>query len=103
MRDKVLIPADIPLEEAYRYQVRYSGLDNNGHLNNARYVDLCCDALTLEEWEESKLSGLQITYVQEAKYGEEFSILRNCRTEQEVFVRGQNGERVFFEARLKLS
>ncbi|WP_232381009.1 acyl-[acyl-carrier-protein] thioesterase [Paenibacillus tianjinensis] len=99
--DKVVIPADVPLQEAYRYQVRYSGLDNNGHLNNARYVDLCCDALTLEEWEESKLTGLQITYAQEAKYGEEISIVRSSRTEEGIYVRGQDEGRVFFEACLR--
>ncbi|MNC23144.1 Acyl-ACP thioesterase [compost metagenome] len=99
--DKVVIPADIPLQEAYRYQVRYSGLDNNGHLNNARYVDLCCDAFTLEEWEESKLTGLQITYAQEAKYGENFSVLRSSWTEEGVYVRGQGEDRVFFEACLR--
>ncbi|UQZ37543.1 acyl-ACP thioesterase [Paenibacillus sp. PK3_47] len=96
--DKVKIPDDAPMAEAYRYQVKYSGLDNNGHLNNARYVDLCCDALTLEEWEESELSGLQITYAQEAKYGDEITIYRSSRTDTGVYVRGQDGDKVFFEA-----
>lgn len=99
--DKVVIPADLSLTEAYRYQVRYSGLDNNGHLNNARYVDLCCDALTLEEWEELELTGLHITYAQEAQYGEEVSILRSSRTEEGVYVRGQGEDKVFFEACLR--
>jgi medium-chain acyl-[acyl-carrier-protein] hydrolase len=99
--DKVVIPADLSLQEAFRYQVRYSGLDNNGHLNNARYVDLCCDALTLEEWEELELTGLHITYAQEAQYGEEISILRSSRTEEGVYVRGQGGDKVFFEACLR--
>ncbi|QUL55600.1 acyl-ACP thioesterase [Paenibacillus tritici] len=100
--DKVVIPADLSLQEVYCYQVRYSGLDNNRHLNNARYVDLCCDALTLEEWEELELCGFHITYAQEAQYGEEISILRSSLTEEGVYVRGQGGERIFFEACLKL-
>lgn len=100
--DKVVIPPEFILQEAYRYQVRYSGLDNNRHLNNARYVDLCCDALTLEEWEGLELTGLHITYAQEAKYGEEITILRSPLTEAGVYVRGQGGDRVYFEACLKL-
>ncbi|NQX49877.1 acyl-ACP thioesterase [Paenibacillus tritici] len=100
--DKVVIPADLSMQEVYRYQVRYSGLDNNRHLNNARYVDLCCDALTLEEWEELELGGFHITYALEAQYGEEISILRSSLTEEGVYVRGQGGERIFFEACLKL-
>lgn len=100
--DKVVIPSDLTLQEAYSYQVRYSGLDNNRHLNNARYVDLCCDALTLEEWEGLELTGLHITYAQEAKYGEEITILRTPLSEAGVYVRGQGGNRVYFEACLKL-
>lgn len=99
--DKVTIPSQVILQESYRYQVRYSGLDNNGHLNNARYVDLCCDALTLEEWGELELTGLHITYAQEAKYGEEISILRSSLTEEGIYVRGQGGEKVFFDTCLK--
>lgn len=95
---KVTIPEDAELAEAYRYQVKYSGLDNNGHLNNARYVDLCCDVLTLEEWGEAELAGMQITYAQEAKYGDEITIWRSPQTETGIYVRGQAGEKVFFEA-----
>ncbi|AIQ44972.1 hypothetical protein R70723_02930 [Paenibacillus sp. FSL R7-0273] len=99
---KVAIPADVILQEAYRYQVRYSGLDNNGHLNNARYVDICCDAVTLEEWKELKLTGLQITYAQEAKYGTDISILRSEWLKDGIYIRGQATDRVLFEAHLKL-
>lgn len=100
---KVTIPADILLQEAYRYEVRYSGLDNNGHLNNARYVDICCDALTLGEWTELKLTGLQITYAQEAKYGEEFSVHRSSLRDDRIYVRGQGEDKIFFEACLKFA
>lgn len=101
--EKVAIPEEASLKEAYRYQVRYSGLDNNGHLNNARYVDLCCDALSLEEWEELELTGLHITYAQEATFGEEISILRTSWTDTGIYVRGQGEGRVFFEACLQLA
>lgn len=100
--DKVVIPPELTLQEAYTYQVRYSGLDNNRHLNNARYVDLCCDALTLEEWEARELTGLHITYAQEAQYGEEITILRTPLTDDGVYIRGQDGGRMYFEACLKL-
>ncbi|WP_151736682.1 acyl-[acyl-carrier-protein] thioesterase [Paenibacillus tengchongensis] len=101
--DKVMIPDDEPLEEAYRYQVRYSGLDNNGHLNNARYVDLCCDALSLEEWEESELTGLHITYAQEATFGDEIAVWRSAWTGEGIYVRGRGDRHVCFEACLQLA
>jgi medium-chain acyl-[acyl-carrier-protein] hydrolase len=95
---KVAIPPHIMLEEAYRYQVRYSGLDNNRHLNNARYGDLCCDVLTLSEWENTDLKRFRITYLQEAKFGDEMIILRSAVTDDGIYVRGQNSDTVFFEA-----
>ncbi|MCE3198663.1 acyl-[acyl-carrier-protein] thioesterase [Paenibacillus sonchi] len=101
MPQKVTIPPELSLVEAYRYQVRYSGLDNNSHLNNARYGELCTDTLSLKEWEQLKLAGFRISYLQEATFGEEMVILRTPITDQGMFVRGQSGETVFFEACLK--
>ncbi|HEY4430562.1 MAG TPA: acyl-ACP thioesterase domain-containing protein [Paenibacillus sp.] len=95
---KVMIPSDISLEEASRYQVRYSGLDNNRHLNNARYGDLCCDVLSLSEWDTSEITCFRITYLQEAKFGDELTILRSAVTDDGIYVRGQNSDTVFFEA-----
>jgi len=100
--NKVAIPSDIKLEEVYKYCVRYSGLDTNGHLNNARYGDLCSDALTLSEWDSAELKRFQITYLNEAKFGDELSILRTSVTDDGIFVRGQNSDTVFFEACVEL-
>lgn len=100
--NKVVIPSDFALEAVYNYQVRYSGLDTNGHLNNARYGDLCCDVLSLSEWENTEPRRFQITYVNEAKFGDELTILRSEVTNNCIYVRGQNGDTVFFEACLEL-
>jgi acyl-ACP thioesterase len=99
---KVMIPSDISMDEAYRHQVRYSGLDNNGHLNNARYGDLCCDVLSLSEWDTAEITCFRITYLQEAKFGDELTILRSAVTDDGIYVRGQNSDTVFFEACVKL-
>ncbi|WP_052087844.1 acyl-ACP thioesterase domain-containing protein [Paenibacillus wynnii] len=98
--NKVTIPTNVPMEEVFQYPVKYSGLDNNGHLNNARYGDICCDVLSISEWEFAELQHFRITYLQEAKYGDEISILRSPVTSEGVFIRGQSdeNEKVFFEA-----
>jgi len=92
----------ITMEEAYRYQVRHSGLDSNGHLNNARYGDLCCDALTLAEWDNAEFTRFRITYLQEAKFGDELTILRSAVTDDGIYVRGQNSDTVYYEACIAL-
>lgn len=99
---KLSIPSDISMEKAYSYKVRYSGLDNNGHLNNARYGDLCCDALSLSEWDTTEITRFRITYIQEAKFGDEMTILRSPVTDGGIYVRGENSDAVFFEACIEL-
>ncbi|WP_339317665.1 acyl-ACP thioesterase domain-containing protein [Paenibacillus sp. FSL R10-2734] len=98
---KVTLPSDITMEEAYRYQVRYSGLDSNGHLNNARCGDLCCDALPLTDWERT-LKRFRITYIQEATYDEELRIMVSSETKEGFYIRGIHGDKVYFEAVLDM-
>jgi len=74
----------------------------DGHLNNARYGDICCDVLSLLEWDGTELKRFRITYLQEAKFGDELIIYRSKVTDDGVYVRGQNSDTVFFEACLEL-
>ncbi|TCZ75274.1 acyl-[acyl-carrier-protein] thioesterase [Paenibacillus albiflavus] len=95
---RVSIPAEIPLEEAYVWKVRYSSIDMNGHLNNARFADICLDALTTAEL-DAGLNRFRITYYQEAIMGEEITILRSVHSGSEIYIRGVSAEsKVFFEA-----
>ncbi|MNO49792.1 Acyl-ACP thioesterase [compost metagenome] len=98
--DKVTIPENLNLQEAYRYKVRYSGLDSNSHLNNARYGEICCDALSLEEWGANTLKRFRITYVQEAKFEDEFEIWRSGLTHDGIYIKGIAKDKLFFTAYL---
>ncbi|MNB73585.1 Acyl-ACP thioesterase [compost metagenome] len=102
MPDKVAIPGELRLEEAYRYQVRYSGLDNYGHLNNAKYGDVCSDALPLEIFRTGQLQRFRITYLQEAAYGDEIAVNVGRADDSEFYLRGMQGGKVFFEADMEL-
>lgn len=50
--------------------IRYSDLDVNCHLNNAKYADLICDALALESGAPCDFHTLQINYTGECMAGE---------------------------------
>ncbi|MNV73866.1 Acyl-ACP thioesterase [compost metagenome] len=102
MPDKVAIPGELRLEEAYRYQVRYSGLDNYGHLNNAKYGDVCSDALPLEIFRTGQLQRFRITYLQEAAYGDEIAVNVGRADDSEFYLRGMQGGKTFFEAHMEL-
>lgn len=59
--------AELPLAETRR--VRYTDLDANGHMNNARYADWISDLL-----EGQDIRRLQINYVTEARLGDEAAL-----------------------------
>ncbi|MBP1155002.1 MULTISPECIES: acyl-ACP thioesterase domain-containing protein [unclassified Paenibacillus] len=95
--DKVQVPSDVLLHEAYQVRVRYSGIDANGHLNNSRYVDICMDALTEEELNRISPRTFRITYHNEARMGDDILLLRSELSEGSIYFRGefQDGKPVF--------
>ncbi|CAM3011481.1 acyl-ACP thioesterase domain-containing protein [Paenibacillus sediminis] len=97
--EKVAIPEELELRPAYSMTVKYSGIDINGHLNNARYADLCYDALTADELINLEAARFQITYVHEARLDDEIIVLRSEMHEGRIYFRGegQDGNH-YFEA-----
>ncbi|WP_159081923.1 acyl-[acyl-carrier-protein] thioesterase [Paenibacillus sp. CAA11] len=97
--EKLAIPESFALQLAHEWTVRYSGIDANGHLNNAKYADLCLDAMLREELDCITLRGFRITYFQEAAWGDQIRIFRTEKRDGQVFFRGENAEeKRLFEA-----
>ncbi|WP_054955693.1 acyl-[acyl-carrier-protein] thioesterase [Paenibacillus dakarensis] len=97
--DKAIIPEGSKLEDVYVHTVRYSGLDSNGHLNNARYADLCWDTLTEEELEHKHVTRFKITYHHEARRNDEMMLRRSQGEGTEVYIQGVSPKGTnFFEA-----
>jgi acyl-ACP thioesterase len=88
---RIHVPEDISLIPSHAFAVRYSGLDANGHLNNARYADLCLDALSLDELQTMEWRRFQITFHHEAVFGDEIHVLRSALEDHAEYGRG-NGE-----------
>lgn len=88
---RVDIPSDIVLEPVYEYTVRQSSLDMNGHMNNARFADVCLDALTSEQL-AGKLKRFHITYHHEATLGQAFHVSRSNEPCGEVYICGSSSE-----------
>ncbi|MDO3411702.1 thioesterase [Saccharibacillus sp. CPCC 101409] len=95
--DKAVLPGeDAAWTEAGSYTVPYSAVDCYGHMNNARYADLCMDLLTPEELRTLDLCSLHITYSREAAMGDRLA-LRRCRLGNELAIgaAGENGRSTF--------
>ncbi|MGC5771652.1 acyl-[acyl-carrier-protein] thioesterase [Paenibacillus pabuli] len=101
---KVVVPSELNLQEHDRLTVQYSSTDSNGHMNNVRYADICCDALTLDEL-AAGVVRLQISYHREIRMQEQMIVERSAVTDGAVWVRGRlaaEHESIIFEAKLSL-
>ncbi|MUG67338.1 acyl-ACP thioesterase [Paenibacillus campinasensis] len=102
--DKKIVPDEAVLEEAYTHTVRYSGIDSNGHLNNARYADLCFDALQPGELEQGDVTGFRITYHHEAKMNDVLHIERSAVEAGTIYFKGNSPEgENYFEAAIVMN
>ncbi|MDR2358021.1 MAG: hypothetical protein LBD92_08085 [Oscillospiraceae bacterium] len=101
------IRAPIELEPTYTRTVRYSDIDVNGHVNNARYVDFAMDCIRIERHRTHRVSSIEIGYVSEAREGDAIS-LRSVSPPSEpdtVYIDGVNAGSgaAFFRARAVMS
>ncbi|NGZ78162.1 acyl-[acyl-carrier-protein] thioesterase [Saccharibacillus alkalitolerans] len=102
--EKVALPGEgAGWSEAQTYTVPYSAVDCYGHMNNARYADLCTDLLTPDELKTRDIRSFRITYSREAALGDGIALRRGADEEGRVLVSGESdGGRRTFEAVLEL-
>ena len=86
---------EAPVEQV----ARYSLCDRNGHLNNASWLDVLCDALPLEQIQAAPLCRAAINYHWEVPMGHEFTLSRG-RVERGWYLNGQRDGRCCIEAEL---
>lgn len=82
-----------------RHTVRYSDLDYNGHVNNTRYVDWCCDLFPIERFAEHSFRSIQVNYVREMRQGGEMRLeMRDMGDSFAVQGLNQEDGQVIFQA-----
>ncbi|MBQ8145138.1 MAG: hypothetical protein IJ042_10185, partial [Butyricicoccus sp.] len=79
------------------HTVRYSDMDINRHLNNARIVELISDALDLHARDGLFVRSLQVNYTAESVAGDELALYVG-EADGTYAVRGVCGETERFEA-----
>ncbi len=62
---------------AYSKAVSYSDYDHYNHVNNTKYADFLMDVFKPEELKSKFISSVQITYVNQCKYGETLDFYRD--------------------------
>ena len=89
------------LTSAGEWTVRYSQCDLNGHLNNAFYLDLVCDALPLEVVRKGPVTFVSINYHREVPMGETVEVFYAPSAEGWYIIGKHNGQ-TSFESYLEL-
>lgn len=62
------MPEEVTTEKIF--DVRYSDIDTNKHVNNAKYVDWCVETVPLEVLLNYTLTNIKVIYEKETKYGD---------------------------------
>ena len=84
------------------WKASYSMCDLNGHVNNAAYLDIACDALPLEVFREGELRFASIKYHREIPMGSEVAV-SYARSGEGWYVVGRREEHMAFECYLEFA
>lgn len=85
MLDKIKAPER--MESLPTYRVSYTDIDLNEHLNNARYVDLCCNAV-LDDGRRAYVQDFLITYRREVRLGQTVEMFRAPQQDGKIYICG---------------
>jgi len=72
--EKIAVRND--LKPAAKFQVRYSDLDVNGHVNNTRYAQWILDAASADEIATLELVDYEVNFLAETRIGDEIVLER---------------------------
>ena len=89
------------LTPAGSWTASYSLCDLNGHINNAYYLDLACDALPPEVLQAGPVTFAAVNYHREIPMGDTVELLY-APSEEGWYVQGRHDGRTSFECYLKI-
>jgi acyl-ACP thioesterase len=84
------------------FDIRYSQLDVNRHVNNSVYADFICDSLEYEDVAARGIEALAISFQNEAALGDRVEVTRSAVTPSEYYLNGSHQGSACFEAYVRL-
>ncbi|WP_399168469.1 hypothetical protein [Tepidibacillus sp. HK-1] len=85
IKDSEMSKLDEPREIEYMkdFTVRYSDIDTNKHVNNAKYVEWAIETIPLETVLNYSLNNIKAMYKKETKYGTKVQVRTEIVTESD--------------------
>jgi acyl-ACP thioesterase len=88
-------PFLLPLREISDHEsrkVRFSEVDQHGHVNNIRYIDWCIDAMPAEWHLAHRINSMVINYLSEVRRDETIKISSGPARDHSQFIQGSREE-----------
>lgn len=80
---KIALVKDASLSSSF--EVKYSDIDINRHLNSMKYIEHFVDVFPLDMYEGKEIHGFEINYIAEGQYGTSLDILKK-EIEDNIYV-----------------
>ena len=77
---RIKVTTDTPAEV---YQIRYSDIDINGHVNSIKYIEHILDLFPMDTFKEKRVKRFEMAYVAESYYGDALSFYLEEKNENE--------------------
>ena len=85
--------------DSYNYEVSYTDLDHNGHMNNSHYADVILNALKLER--NAHILDLQIDFINEVTLGDRIT-LKYLKKNDYYYFEAYEEDKIVFRAEMRL-
>lgn len=79
------VPLLQSLQKLSEFQVKYSDLDVNMHVNNATYIRWILDTVPYERFKLSRVKELEVNYPGELKGGEDVAVYKSIKGVEELY------------------
>ena len=108
-------PESVPIEKPIKltpvkdgtvynsFCIRYSDIDFNGHVSTARYVRWLSDCFSLKQYESTRITRFEASFMNEMMYGDQVEVLGEQKTDNDYRFDILNGDKIACRARLVFS
>lgn len=73
---KISLPDISEMNKVFAFIVKGSSLDENFHVNNAKYADFMIDALSVEEYQKHSIKSFKISFLSQTIENDEITLYR---------------------------